>query len=157
MPVYTLHFEATGKTDTVNFSAIRPVGTAILTATAPATWTAYSVVLSGFDPIADRVSFVKNSGTPPVYIRRVRVEGDDGTVYYGAWPNAEAYTYTVDHRDGGAGQDYQGYDVNTGDAYQFNIVTEQYEPAGSGLDWYFAPVRLIVGGPTVGFIGSGTF
>jgi hypothetical protein len=151
VPTYTLHWEDrrdSGGTHT--YDVIREA--AVIGNFSPDTsWTARSISpLAGFDPVDDRVSMLMASGSGTFYVRRFRVEGDDGSVYYGAWPSASAVTYTADQQDGAGGEDYIGYDAGTGadaNAVQFDLTLASFQSAGTALDWYFAP---IVGGWAVG-------
>lgn len=153
MPSYTLRWEDRIDSGTsCTYAVLRQVSTNLTTVTPASTsWTARSVALpGGFNPVNDRISMLMDSGSGTFYIRRLRVEGDDGSVYYGSWPTESSITYTADQQDGAGGQDYIGYDSGTGsgdNAVQYDLLLAAFRAAGTGLDWYFAPV---VGGWSVG-------
>jgi hypothetical protein len=142
MPTYTLRWEdkATGSPGI----DVSRAGSDLGLYSPGGSWTARSLGLPGdFDPLDDRLSMFMYMGSGVFYVRRFRVTGDDGSIYYGAWPTELSITYTADHQEGAAGQDYIGYDTGTGaadNAVQFNLITNSFEAAGTGLDWYFAPI-----------------
>lgn len=153
MPSYTLRWEdrvAAGSS--CDYKVIRQVTQDLTTISPTSTsWTARSLGLpAGFDPVSDRLSMFMSSGSGTFYIRRFRVEGSDGSVYYGAWPMLSSVSYSASHQDGAGGQDYIGYDAGTGagdNAVQYDPSHGTFDAAGTGLDWYFAP---LVGGWMVG-------
>jgi hypothetical protein len=141
MPTYTLRWEdkATGSPGI----AVSRAGSDLGLYSPGGSWTARSLGLPGdFDPLNDRLSMFMYVGPGVFYIRRFRVEGDDASVYYGAWPSTTDLTYTAAQQDGAAGQDYIGYDSGTGagdNAVQYSLTLQSFQAAGTGLDWYFAP------------------
>lgn len=116
--------------------------TALATYTPGGTWTARTYALAAdFNPVDDRLSMFSESGTGTFYVRRFRVEGDTGGIYYGAWPDTSAITYTPLQQDGAGGEEYIGYDAGTGvgdNAVQWHMAHGAFESAGTSLDWYFA-------------------
>lgn len=146
---FTLKFEVATKTiGTGNYSVRQQVSNNLGNFLATADYVERAIVLSAFDPTNDRISILRvGAGTDTIYVRRFRVEGSgaDSGIYYGAWPTESSFTYTADHQDGAGGEDHIGRDTGTGsgnNAFQYDLDSEDFQPAGAGLDWYFAPNRI---------------